>query len=93
MMYDMLFGETRKKRTPLTQSKKTKILLRCKGKCERCGKKLGSVKPNIHHKNCKPSDNRESNLIVLCPSCHSKRHGRYLNVRNHKPILTLFDYV
>ena len=50
--------------------------MRCKGKCEKCGldfHKKG-VRPHFHHKDGDPKNNKLSNLIVICPNCHSKLH-------------------
>lgn len=70
----MFWGEPRRESIP--QSLRTKLLLKCRGKCEICGLDFDSdgVKPQIHHKDGDPSNNRLSNLIVVCPNCHSKLH-------------------
>ena len=62
--------ETRKKRKAIPISVQKQLLIRCKGKCENCGKDLTGLKPFIHHKDGNPSNNKLSNLIVLCPDCH-----------------------
>jgi 5-methylcytosine-specific restriction endonuclease McrA len=65
------------KREPVPRSLRTELLLRCKGICERCKKvdfyKEG-VKPHFHHIDGNPKNNKPSNLIVVCPNCHSKLH-------------------
>jgi 5-methylcytosine-specific restriction endonuclease McrA len=72
---DPILGETsRKKRKPVGYGKRGDVLIRAKGRCERCGMNLQGIRPHIHHKNGKPSDNKLSNLIVLCPNCHSTMH-------------------
>jgi hypothetical protein len=67
--------DERKTRTPIPQGTKTDVLLRSKGKCEKCGKSLKGLKPDIHHKNRNPSDHRKGNLLVLCPNCHRLVHS------------------
>ena len=67
---------------------------RCQGwkygyKCNRTVWKRDS---HIHHIDNNPMNNSMSNLILLCPDCHSKRHGRYLNVRNRYPHITIDNY-
>jgi hypothetical protein len=47
--------------------------------CERCGTTewLGEVLvPDIHHKNKDRTDNRQENLLVVCPNCHRHFHPR-----------------
>jgi 5-methylcytosine-specific restriction endonuclease McrA len=61
----------KKKRVPVKQSTKIKVITRSNSRCAKCGKSLANVTPQIHHKNGDPSDNRLSNLIALCPNCHS----------------------
>ena len=79
---------------------KHELLVRSKGKCQKCGISLKGMKPDIHHKNRNPSDNEISNLMVLCRNCHSKMHynkdgtlkksttkiGRKKSKQNEKPI-------
>ena len=61
-----------KKRLPIPQSIQKKVLLRSKGKCEKCGENFESIIPNIHHKDGNARNNELTNLILLCPNCHSK---------------------
>lgn len=61
-----------KRRLRIPRSIRTKVLLRCEGKCEKCGEKLGDLVPDVHHKDGNPKNNDLSNLIVLCPNCHRK---------------------
>ncbi|MGB9842561.1 MAG: HNH endonuclease [Candidatus Bathyarchaeales archaeon] len=70
------FGGEHKKREPVPRSLRTELLLRSKGKCEYCGLDLHEegVKPHFHHKDGDPKNNKASNLIVVCPNCHSKFH-------------------
>ncbi len=55
---------------------KNELLVRSKGKCQNknCRIPLKGIKQVIHHKNQDPSDNKISNLMVICPNCHSKMH-------------------
>jgi hypothetical protein len=70
------------KRAPIPASIKKQAYARAKGKCEKCGLSFGlhRIRPNYHHRNAKPKDNRLSNIRVLYPNCHSKSH-RYITVR------------
>ncbi len=68
--------DQKKARVPIPQGIKTEILLRCKGKCEKCHTSLKGLKPDIHHKNQDPGDNRKVNLMVVCPNCHRKLHTK-----------------
>jgi 5-methylcytosine-specific restriction endonuclease McrA len=80
---DFLGRDPERKRTPVTQSTRTKALMRSKGKCEKCRKHItGGVKPHIHHKDGDPTNNRLSNLKVLCPNCHSAAHDKPIRRKN-----------
>lgn len=59
------------KRKPVRQSLRTRLLVRSKGKCEKCGKSLGKITPCIHHKDGNNRNDKMSNLLVVCPNCHS----------------------
>jgi len=60
-------------REPLPQKMRREVLKRARDSCEneRCNYK---GKPHIHHIDCNNSNNRLSNLIALCPSCHQEAH-------------------
>lgn len=74
---DIIWGtKPKKRRKPVSQSARTKVLVRSKGKCECCGINLDNVKPHIHHKDGNPRNNKLSNLRVLCPNCHSRKHDK-----------------
>jgi len=78
----MFWEEPRRKPIPISLQKK--LLLRCKGKCEMPDCDVDfvkeSVKPHIHHIDGNPKNNKPSNLIVVCPNCHSKLH-KYKTVK------------
>lgn len=61
-------------REPLPAKKKNAVRERAKNTCEYRGCKH---KENLqfHHKNMKNSDNRISNIELLCPNHHMKRHS------------------
>jgi len=63
-------------RVPIPQRTQKQLLIRSGGVCERCGESLEGLNPDFHHKNGDPSDNRKSNLIVLCPNCHRRAHSK-----------------
>jgi 5-methylcytosine-specific restriction endonuclease McrA len=64
----------RKRRKPIPDSLRHELILRCKGRCELCGLDFykAGITPEIHHKDGNPRNNKPSNLIVLCPNCHTK---------------------
>src|SRR3989338_2064406 len=64
----------KKVRVPVRISLQKDIFIRSKGKCEKCKKSLKGIKPHTHHKDKNPKNNKKSNLILLCPNCHSKQH-------------------
>jgi len=61
-------------REPLPAKVKNKVRERAKNTCEYRGCKH---KENLqfHHKNMRNSDNRVSNIELLCPNHHMKRHS------------------
>lgn len=75
-----LYGKKEQKRKPIKGGTRTNILADSGAKCQKCKHALKGLKPHIHHKNGNPKDNRQSNLILVCPNCHSKLH------REMKPI-------
>lgn len=58
-----------KYREPIPEALCERILKRARYRCELCKEQLGL---DLHHKNYDPSDNRESNLIAVCPNCHRR---------------------
>lgn len=64
----------KKVRVPVSISLQKEIFIHSKGECEMCKKSLKGLKPHIHHKDKNPKNNKKSNLILLCPNCHSKQH-------------------
>jgi 5-methylcytosine-specific restriction endonuclease McrA len=74
--FDLIdFGNNEPKRKPVKVSVIKKLLVRSKGKCEKCGLSLDPVTPHIHHKDRNPKNNKMTNLKVLCPNCHSNAHS------------------
>jgi hypothetical protein len=59
------------KRKPITQKERTRLLVRARGRCERCDEELDDMVPQIHHVDGNPRNNSPSNLEVLCPNYHS----------------------
>jgi len=60
-------SKKRKERKPPSQEVKNKVYNLAADKCQICGKR-GNLK--IHHINGDPSNNRITNLILLCGNCH-----------------------
>ncbi|OGI14978.1 hypothetical protein A3K63_03060 [Candidatus Micrarchaeota archaeon RBG_16_49_10] len=58
-----------KTRTPIPIKIKKRIFERAENACQHCGN--SNVKLHIHHIDKNPENNNLSNLIVLCPDCHS----------------------
>jgi Zn finger protein HypA/HybF involved in hydrogenase expression len=55
--------------------------------CEKCGLTEWQGEKlvlHMHHKNGESSDNREENLEILCPNCHSQRHNNIKRVEGLK---------
>lgn len=46
-------------------------------KCEECGYNLHPEILGIHHKDENRDNNKISNLMVLCPNCHSLKHHKH----------------
>ena len=55
----------------LTTSKKHQIKEIAKFRCEWCNQDFREAALHIHHINSNRDDDREANLIVLCPNCHA----------------------
>ncbi|MCF7799285.1 HNH endonuclease [Candidatus Woesearchaeota archaeon] len=60
-------SSAKKKRVPLTAKQKAAVYDLAGDKCQLCGKK-GNLK--IHHIDSNPSNNRATNLILLCGNDH-----------------------
>ena len=72
----MIFGDWFGRQRTLTPGDKKRLLLKARGKCEYCGRNIiaEGVREEIHHIRpfAEGGSDRESNLIVLCPNCHSR---------------------
>ena len=71
---DSIYGTKKPKRKPIKSGTRTNILADSGAKCQKCKRSLKGLKPHIHHKNGNPKDNKSSNLILVCPNCHSELH-------------------
>jgi len=60
-----------------TNGKYRKNILR-KGECYFCETK---DKLLVHHLNLNRNDNKDANLLVLCPKCHKRLHFIYNKIR------------
>ena len=69
---ETILGTTKSRRRNVPQSVRTKVLVRSEGNCERCNKALKGLSPHLHHIDGDRRNNKMTNLIVLCPDCHSK---------------------
>jgi 5-methylcytosine-specific restriction endonuclease McrA len=69
-----LWGE--KRRRTVTPGDKSYLIRIARGKCEYCGCEIigKGIIPEIHHivPHASGGSDREHNLIVLCPNCHTK---------------------
>ena len=68
------YDDMRKTRKPIPKGIIKEVLNRSKGKCEDCKTSLDGLKPELHHKNMDPTNNRKANIQVLCPNCHRRTH-------------------
>lgn len=69
-----------KERTPIPEEKKRILLVECGHKCSIPG---CNVKEDLvfHHINFDPSDNREENIIVLCPNHASMADKKKISIK------------
>ena len=75
-------------RVPILAKRRHEVEKLYSNKCNTCKKtseQLG-VKLQIHHKNMKNSDNRLSNLELLCPTHHYAKHGKGKNPKRKKNV-------
>jgi len=87
-----IYGTKESKRKPIKGGTRTNILADSGAKCQKCKRSLKGLKPHIHHKNGNPKDNKPSNLILVCPNCHSKLHRSMKPKRSaHKKGNTWFN--
>ncbi len=56
-------------RIPLTQEQRREVFRRYNYKCATCPNREGL---EIHHRNGNASDNRPSNLVLMCYLCHKR---------------------
>jgi len=77
----------KKKRPPVPKEVIEQVVARAKGRCERCGTALNNLRYRLHHKDMDPYNNELSNLLVLCPNCHSMIEGAH-----PEEILSLYQY-
>ena len=68
--------EKKKKRKTASPTLRARIIRKQKDKCKKCGVSFGEIEEVLHHKNGDNSDNRESNLEALCPTCHQIKDKR-----------------
>lgn len=55
----------------------TRLKQKANWTCQKCGRHAGkpeNLQLGVHHKDGDPTNNRESNLIVLCRGCHLAEH-------------------
>ncbi|MFH0701121.1 MAG: HNH endonuclease signature motif containing protein [Candidatus Woesearchaeota archaeon] len=87
------FGEkSSSKRKPLKTSLRTNKFADSGSKCQKCKCLLKGLKPHMHHKNGNHSDNRSSNILLVCPNCHSKLHRNMKPKTKQKKKETNFSY-
>ena len=65
---------SKKNRKSIPKEIRRKIFVFSRHECCICGNRIG--RNEIHHINSDPSDNRENNLILLCPNCHTQAHNK-----------------
>ena len=53
------------------------IILMSNPQCELCG----AEGKHVHHKNKNKADHNLSNLMVVCPMCHTSLHNKYSRVK------------
>lgn len=85
---DLLGMDRRKSRRPISQSVKNDVWERARGKCEECGKSFSRPIWDWHHKDGNPTNNKVSNIMVVCKICHwdltRKQHTKARNLKNKK---------
>lgn len=63
--------------SPVWKAKRRQCLARDGGKCRRCGSAGGGKALHVHHRTyARLGDERLSDLLTLCISCHDIIHGR-----------------
>lgn len=61
----------------MSWEQRSTVLLRCAGRCERCGISIANVPADVHHRRPRgmggtrdPEIHSPSNLVVICRGCH-----------------------
>ena len=60
-------------REPVDAKTRKKVMEQAKNKCQRKGCNESEIL-DIHHKDLDNENKKPSNLMVLCPTCHRKKH-------------------
>jgi len=69
----IVYGTEASGREPMPKYTRMKILQRARDRCENPDCRQ-DVRPHIHHIDGDNSNNNLSNLIALCPNCHTSAH-------------------
>jgi 5-methylcytosine-specific restriction endonuclease McrA len=78
--------QEKKKRTPVPLSLEREIRRRSQGRCERCHELIpAGVKDELHHKDGDPTNHTKSNIILLCPNCHSTKRIHTKKLKKKEP--------
>ena len=62
------------KRKPIPAKLRKEVYEKYKGRCAKCPKKSPL---DIHHKDMKNTNNKPSNLVLLCKNHHGEEHEKY----------------
>jgi len=69
-----------------SKSDKKNMLSAADYRCERCGMSLRRMPSRIFHKNGKQSDNRKSNVMIVCTNCFDELTGNAPRDNVEKPM-------
>jgi len=80
---DLIKYIKKQSKVPVSQQKKLELL--ANHRCEACNKKF-EVTPHVHHiiPRVEGGSNTDSNLIVLCRTCHAKAHDETYTTKQVK---------